>query len=96
MDLAVCSLEYMNNFMLLGCLIGFCGTVNLSKLIHAWVFFQDRAVAHTFIVEQRKKFIVTVDEAMHLTLGMLGLLSPSECSRPSCTGGQESHLPGQG
>jgi len=50
------SLEYMNNFVLLGCLIGFCGTVNLSKLTHAWVFFQDQAVASTFIVEQRKKF----------------------------------------
>lgn len=52
-DPAVQSLAYMNNFMLLGCLIGFCGTVNLSKLIHPQAFFQDQAVASAFIVEQR-------------------------------------------
>lgn len=44
--------EYMNSCMLMGCLIGFCGTVNLSKLIHAREFFQDRAVAGTVIAEQ--------------------------------------------
>lgn len=31
--------------MLLGCLIGFCGTANSSKLIHAWVCIPSRAVA---------------------------------------------------
>ena len=81
--------------MFLGGLIGFCGTVNLSKLIHAWVFFQNQAVASTFVVEQRKKLTVTVAEAMHLTLGVSGLLLPSECSCPSCVGAQESHFPGQ-
>lgn len=81
-DPAVHSLEYMNNFMLLGCLIGFWGTVNLSKLIHAWVFFQDQAVASTFIVEQRKKVPVTVDKATGLTTGVPGLLSsiPHRCA----------------
>lgn len=44
--------EYMNSCMLMGCLIGFCGTVNLSKLIHARGFFQDRAAAGTVIAEQ--------------------------------------------
>lgn len=95
LDPAVHSLEYMNNFMLLGCLIGFCGTVNLSKLIRAWVFFQDQAVASISIVGQRKKFTVTVDEATHLGLRVSGLLSPRECSHPSYIGAQESHLPGQ-
>lgn len=41
LDAAIRIHEYKSN-TLLHCLIGFCGTVNLSKLIHAWVLLRIR------------------------------------------------------
>lgn len=95
LDPAIHSLEYVNNFTLLGCLIGFCGTVNLSKLIHAWVYFQEQAVARSLIVEHREEFTVTVDEARRLTVRVSGLLLPSQCSCLSRLGTWECHVPAQ-
>lgn len=36
--------EYMSNFMLSRCVIGFSGTVNWSAVTHAWALSEGRAV----------------------------------------------------
>lgn len=67
----------------------------MSKLIHAWVYSQEQAVARSFIVEHRNEFTGTVDEARRLTAGVSGLLSPSHCSCVSRLGTQEWRVPAQ-
>lgn len=71
LDPAIRIHEYMSNLTLLRCLIGFCGTVNLSKLTHAWVLSEDQAVASAFTVAQRKNSAVAVDERCLTLAGQL-------------------------